>query len=420
MMTQKFHPSYRIIHFLIIGLLVCSFFAAGSTPPVLASGVNSTSTPTPPTPLISPPTPNPTLTGPQSSLALHSPGQSIVMDYIKMVNPKEGWGISRSSVLVTLDGGKKWSEVTPPSALLTNGNAKAYGAFYDTKTAWVIFAADDQINPYEIIWYTIDGGITWTAGPPLGHKAYGDKMWAEFSVLDARNLWVLIRGVYVGAGTHYDHQLFRSIDGGATWVTYDSPTSDDYTGMVYFGPNDGLRTLQTTGSYAPAPPALETTMDGGTTWVSHQLPPPQAKPDLFKHYPYCETYSPVMLSSQSMRVLMGCFDYPHLIYAGYFYKSEDGGQTWTSFPLPSKAHAENSQLIYFDDSHVLVMGRNSYRSNSAGQGWTFIKTVNWEGQFSFVDPKTGWAIATEKGLSALVSTINGGATWSLIKPVIAK
>jgi photosystem II stability/assembly factor-like uncharacterized protein len=420
MMTQNKFFSYRIIHFLIIGLLVCSLFAAGSTAPVLASGPGATPTPTPPTPLIPPPTPMPTPVGPQASLALYSPGQSIVMDEIKMINPKEGWGISRSSVLVTLDGGKKWVEVTPPSALLTNGNSKAYGGFYDTKTAWVIFAADNQISPTETIWYTTDGGITWTPGPALGHKAYGDKMWAEFSVLGARDLWVMIRGVYVGAGTHFDHQLFRSIDGGATWVTYDSPTSDDYTAMVFFDANTGVRTLQTTGSYAPAPPVMETTVDGGMTWVSHQLPPPQIKPALFTHYPYCETYSPAMLTPQSIRVLMGCFDYPHLIYAGYYYKSEDGGQTWTSFPLPSKAHAETSQQIYFDDSHILVMGRNSYRSNSAGQGWSFIKTVNWEGQFSFVDPKIGWAIASEKGLSALVSTVNGGATWSLIKPFIAK
>jgi hypothetical protein len=39
---------------------------------------------------------------------------------------------------------------------------------------------------------------------------------------------------------------------------------------------------------------------------------------------------------------------------------------------------------------------------------------------SLLSTKTGWAIAREKGLSALVSTINGGATWSLLKPVIAK
>jgi photosystem II stability/assembly factor-like uncharacterized protein len=420
MMTRKNHSPYRFIHYLTIGFLACSLFAAGAAAPVFAAGPDSTPTPTPPTPLIPPPTPIPTPAGAQASVALYSAGQSFVMDSIKMINPMEGWGISRSSVLVTLDGGKKWIEVTPPSNLLTNGNTKAYGAFYDTKTAWVVFTADDQISPNDSIWYTIDGGITWTAGPPLGHKAYGDKMWAEFSVLDARNLWVMIRGVYVGAGTHYNHQLLRSVDGGATWLTYDSQISSDYTGMVFFDPNSGVRTQQTTGSYAPAPPVFETTIDGGSTWVSRELPPPQVKSDLFKHYPYCETYSPVMLSAQSIRLLMGCFDYPHKIIAAYYYASEDGAQTWTSYPLPAKAHGESSQLFYFDDSHILVMGRNSYRSNSAGQGWSFIKTVNWEGQFSFVNPKTGWAIASEKGLSALVSTVNGGATWSLIKPAIAK
>ena len=345
MMTSKLRFSYRITHLFVMALLVCGTLAAGSVSNVAAAGADNT--PTPPVPLELPPTPNPTPAGAQLSLGLYTPGQVFVMDYIKMINANEGWGISRSSVLTTIDGGKKWREVTPPSTWLASGTAVVYGAFFDTKTAWVIYAVDDQINPNEPIWYTTDGGFSWTAGTAMGHKAYGDKVWAEFFVLDARNLWVMIRGQYVGAGTHYDHQLFRSIDGGVSWVTYDSPTSDDYTGMVFFGANDGVRTLQTTGSYAPAPPVLETTSDGGDTWVKHELPPPQIRLDLFKHYPYCETYSPAMVSSKSIRVLMGCFDYPHKIIAGYYYSSEDGGQTWTSFPLPSKAHAETSQLMFF-------------------------------------------------------------------------
>jgi hypothetical protein len=56
----------------------------------------------------------------------------------------------------------------------------------------------------------------------------------------------------------------------------------------------------------------------------------------------------------------------------------------------------------------LLMGRNSYRSADDGKSWTFIKSVNWDGQFSFSDPQYGWAIARSNTEIALVKTVNGG------------
>lgn len=45
---------------------------------------------------------------------------------------------------------------------------------------------------------------------------------------------------------------------------------------------------------------------------------------------------------------------------------------------------------------------------------------NWDAQFSFVEPQTGWVIARANDQSALVKTSNGGASWIEIKPVIAR
>ncbi len=349
------------------------------------------------------------------------PGDSIQLDSISMKSRSEGWGLSGPYLLTTTDGGQTWREVTPPQNFPDGKSVQAFGVFLNAQAAWIVFAMDSHVSPEASIWHTTDGGRNWTAGGPLFHQVIGDQIWAEFAVLDAQHVWVLIRGVYVGAGTHFNHELFRSVDGGLTWTSLDDQISDDYTGMVFADANFGLRTLQTTGAYAPAPPAYDVTTDGGTTWEGRELPPPSGASDLFNQYPYCETYQPVLLSAQSIRMLVGCFDYydPPKQSTSYFYSSQDGGATWQTVHLPEKVRAAQAQLFYYGSNNALLLGRDIYLSTSDGQTWSFVKTVNWDGQFSFSDPQYGWAVARSNGEVALVQTTDWAASWTLIKPTIA-
>jgi photosystem II stability/assembly factor-like uncharacterized protein len=61
-----------------------------------------------------------------------------------------------------------------------------------------------------------------------------------------------------------------------------------------------------------------------------------------------------------------------------------------------------------------------YRSADGGRTWSHVKVVNWDGQFSFVDPQNGWAVARENNDVALVKTSDGGGTWVQIMPTITK
>ncbi len=363
----------------------------------------------------------PTPTHPVTAASFH-PGDSVKLDLISMKSRSEGWGLSGGYVLTTVDGGTSWHDVTPSFSSPPGTKSRAYGAFLDARTAWIIYAEDEHISPEAFVWHTSDGGVNWTPGRALNHQAFGDRVWAEFAVLDGKNLWLLVRGVYVGAGTHFDHELFRSTDGGLTWTALPDDSSDDYTGMVFADIHTGLRTLQTAGASAAAPPAYESTSDGGAAWENRELPLPPGVPDLFLRYPYCETYQPVMLSPKSIRMLVGCFEYgdPPRKFISYFYSSQDGGATWQTVLLPAKVQAAQNQLIYFGLNKALLLSRDIYLSISDGQTWTFVKTVNWDGQFTFCDPLYGWAIARSKGEVALVKTIDGGATWIIIKPIIAR
>ena len=339
-----------------------------------------------------------------------------------MKSRSEGWGLSGPFVLTTADGGQTWREATPPESFHFDTKYQAYGAFLDPQTAWIVFAGGGQIFPESSVWHTTDGGLNWTPGAPLNHQVFGDRVWAEFAVLDAQNVWMLVRGVYAGAGTHFNHELFHTADGGLTWTSLDGQTSDDYTGMVFADPKFGLRTLETTGAYAPAPPAYDITTDGGATWEGRELPPPPDAPDLFSQYPYCETFQPVLLSVQSIRILVGCFDYtdPPKQFTSYLYSSQDGGATWQTVHLPDKVQAAQDQLIYFGLTNALLLGHDMYQSTSDGETWSLVKTVYWDGDFSFADSQHGWVVARLSGQVALLQTVDGAFTWTMLKPAISQ
>jgi photosystem II stability/assembly factor-like uncharacterized protein len=87
--------------------------------------------------------------------------------------------------------------------------------------------------------------------------------------------------------------------------------------------------------------------------------------------------------------------------------------------LPAKVLASQSTLFYFDAQNALLLGKNMYKSTDGGQTWIYVQTVSWQAQLTFVDPLHGWATGGLPGEKALVSTIDGGKIWVLVKPTIA-
>jgi photosystem II stability/assembly factor-like uncharacterized protein len=72
----------------------------------------------------------------------------------------------------------------------------------------------------------------------------------------------------------------------------------------------------------------------------------------------------------------------------------------------------------FSPSTGLALSHDLYRTADAGLHWSKIRTVSWEGQFSFVDEQNGWAVARSEEAIALVRTANGGSSWELLEPEI--
>ena len=81
--------------------------------------------------------------------------------------------------------------------------------------------------------------------------------------------------------------------------------------------------------------------------------------------------------------------------------------------------APNDGLYYFDPNYGFALGKNIYQTIDGGATWTLIKQVIWDGQFSFVNMNMGWAVARNENEIALEVTTNGGATWKTINPFVA-
>lgn len=335
----------------------------------------------------------------------------------------DGWGFSGPYTLNTRDGGQTWREVTPPGR---GGHTQAYGAFLDPQTAWVVFGSSDQAFGMEtVIWHTGDGGQTWTAGAPIFPEwAIGDELWAEFYPLDPERAWVAFRGVYGGAGIHYSAHFFQTTDGGANWRPLEADIGVDYTAIAFVDPDVGWLTWQTIGPYAAAPPEYAMTQDGGLTWDLRALPPPESEPTLFEDFEYSEPYGLNLLSADSVRLLVASWwrlDTGDLDrFTSYLYTTENGGEDWKTYPLPPGVLASETQLIFFDAANALLLGREMYRTRDGGATWEHVKTVTWDGQFSFVDALRGWAVARAGDDIALVQTFNGGASWAELEPRIVR
>jgi photosystem II stability/assembly factor-like uncharacterized protein len=119
-------------------------------------------------------------------------------------------------------------------------------------------------------------------------------------------------------------------------------------------------------------------------------------------------------------MLLGCMDNEYSVedFVSYFYASEDAGATWQTTRLPAQVEASQYQLVYFGREDALLLGRSIYHSTTDGQDWDYVSMVNWDGQFSFIDAQTGWAVGKDTTEVALAYTDDGADSWSLIIPTI--
>lgn len=348
------------------------------------------------------------------------PGQQFIVTHIQMINQNLGWGIgglegASEHVLRTGDGGSTWRDVTPPEPAPseTDTGKSAVGYFLDSQVGWVTYYRSSlEPTPGRLrVWSTQDGGENWTASQSvelefLGTTDYPPALGFE----DAESGWLLAANG--PSGMHrYPVYLLRTVDGGRNWEIVIDPftgglQSCHKSGIVFA---DRLTGWATVAECPISAPELSITRDGGRTWEAVPLPPPEKRPTLFETE-LCEGHSPQLLSPTEGALAVSCSTG---LLLNYFYRTEDGGQTWQSTLYPG------GSLWLSGPRTALALGQKIYQTEDAGQTWEFIKTVQWDGQFSFVNDQVGWAVARSGDAIALVTTTDGAVNWHLLKPTVA-
>jgi photosystem II stability/assembly factor-like uncharacterized protein len=350
----------------------------------------------------------------------------VTITHITMFDVSTGWAIghqpdSGNRILYTQDGGFSWEERTPvlqDSLIEAPSEIQVWAYFYDSQTAWAIFSVQHQppvINA-PVVWHTTDAGITWLASeelPIIGEESFFIP--ENFSFIDPINGWLL---VHVDAGMSHDFSnLFSTGDGGITWERLIDPYKEglqslENTGLRFADIKFGWVTKDNLGILPGA--FFEQTRDGGLTWEDVFLPTPDEF-DWFDELSQCATSQPIFFESAKAVILVNCrtFDEQAFTYT-YIYSIEN--ERWLAVSLPTSVES----LFFLDNKIGWALGRDLYQSTDGGLSWVRIKTVNWDGQFSFVNTKFGWAVASNEGAVALVFTQDGGRTWQQITPKIIK
>jgi photosystem II stability/assembly factor-like uncharacterized protein len=398
-----------------------------------------TGTPTP-TPDYIPPTP----TKESYSFATHTPvtfgelpplirGDEVQITHIEMVDSSKGWGIGSQDnehyyILYTRDGGSSWEDRTPPVQISIRKYSRNDEIFFNQagkNTAWVLIpdTKDFVVNDNYLVWRTDDGGRTWTTSEPLVFPltpTYIHPGWLYF--IDRNTGWLFAKSEFFQM--HDWSFLFATRDGGNNWELVnqlgDSMIESRLnTGIGFANENDGWVTKDDLGGGLG--PFIEQSHDGGYTWEYIYLPHPEGGSweEVIQN---CLTIEPVFTESHRGIVLVQCFQYDeenHLFSQEnsntYIYSSNDWGKSWQFSKLPSSA----DRLFFTDSQTGFAMGGEHYQTVNGGGDWVKIKTVSWDGQFSFIDANEGWAVARLDDQIALLHTSDGGYTYQEIKPIIS-
>jgi hypothetical protein len=367
------------------------------------------------------PTPQPPAPLPQEIILEGEPispllaGANVDFKQVHMLNSQIGWGLATNDerlhhIMRTEDGGYTWRDITPPQPDLPDLTWIYPDVhFSDQDTGWVIFSHTD------LVWITEDGGKNWTPTRLEFNSGMGGMIYN----LDQDNIWLF---QFIDGGMQkVNTALYKSNDGGHSWIKLLDPTmAPDYsiqgfdkTGVDFLNPDVGWLTRNFRGVSPDV--RLDTTSDGGLIWQPLSLPAPQSAPNAFNNcscglnYPDLES-----ISAGSMKLECICSEGGSIFYKNYIYHTDDGGSSWDIQSIPQGELHKISDQVYY------VIGREIYRSDDGGENWDLMKTVNWDGSFSFVDQNIALGVAYDPDDEeyALVKTSSGCTSFEIIDPVI--
>ena len=334
---------------------------------------------------------------------------------IDFVNPATGWIVAELSnhdfaVLHTTDAGSSWTRQLKGAG----GEVGEYARFFDTHNGVLVL-----LGPQAVMFQTSDGGKTWSRGDLQANG--GQVVSADF--IDAWHGWLLVEVSNLGGPVA--QTLYRTVDGGATWIDVGVPVTAPDTAVRAAFADPLHRWLYSLSSG----PFAYSTADGGTTWRRVPLPPPHGAwpvapvgssgPEEFFVAERPTTVEGVAVTVVPITPLKGRSSdgatfraYPPLTV-----RSFDGGGSvmyvYTTFADASPYRYTN---ILSESGHVVAPNASDQvelRSLDGGSTWKNADVPLDYGAFGFTDALDWWWI----GSGAWATSSDGGVTWTAKHPL---
>ena len=324
---------------------------------------------------------------------------------IEMMDETNGWGVTSENIVRTDDGGVTWYDITPNDIAGSGYLISPY--FFNAVTAWVQFPDMNNYPNGGTLYRTADGGVSWQSfSTPFSGGI--------LHFVNEMDGWILA-DLGVGAGS-MAISVFHTQDGGETWqrAYTNDPNLEGAGDTLPLGGIKGVmlplndQTAWVGGVvYATGTIYLFRTDDGGKTWVQVELPLPTLPPESELavediHFVSAEQgVIKLRVASNTTQIIL--------------YATEDGGNTWSLLPttfgssgildMPS---AKEMILYSADQFHITTDAGLSFVSVTPN-----IKFGESIVGISFINSQNGWVITDEQ---ALYRTTDGAVTWSRLIP----
>jgi photosystem II stability/assembly factor-like uncharacterized protein len=318
---------------------------------------------------------------------------------IHMINVTTGWALTSTSVLYTTNGWSTWKDITPHKADLVGA-----GYFLSGEEAWISEASGLSLQagqkPAVIVSHTTNGGRTWqsaTLSVPVPDGVF------SMSFINDQDGWA--EAELGGAFGNDLEELFRTTDGGKSWVAVSSNgfVSQDHipNTFPYGGHATGITFINASTGWVVNTSKLYVTHDGGATWRQQTLP---TAPD--------QGFALPTFFNAREGILPG---------GSQFFITQDGGTTWQPGPLLP----QSSGFVTFTDRQhgwaAVDNGTTLYRTSDGGAHWAKITpaiaaSIISVVQLNFVSTETGWALGytSQPPNTLLFKTADGGETWTQV------
>jgi photosystem II stability/assembly factor-like uncharacterized protein len=325
---------------------------------------------------------------------------------INFINSNVGWAVGTNGLMVTTnDGGLSWSRKTGVNDDLWLNSI----VFADANVGWAL----PLLFPSQYL-FTTDGGKTWVKKnftPNFAHVKSSVKDNKIISVggngqiitgAATSDTWIKRRGnfdvynsvfftdKYTGYRDSNLGVIEKTTDGGSTWITLNSNTTDNLGKIKFVDSNTGW-VQNEDNTYN-----LKTT-DAGKTWVKQSttiIP-------RYKYFSFLDTQNGFAVGAKNTVA-----------------QTTNGGESWSLLKTPLDTLGYLNDLHFIDTQNGWIVGSAGtvIKTKDGGKSWTSINLgAEYKTQslriVKFLNATTGWIVTTT---GSILRTSDGGTTWNLL------